>query len=468
MPSERPVPAWSPTRSAALRGAVWITLIALLTTGAALTLQYIGTTRLLEARQHALVDDEATGLIDRYRSGGIAAVAAAIEREQQLPRINEFFYLLANPDGTPIVGNLVAWPGEVAETGFHSFTTRVDSTTSAPRQRRVEARAVVLEGGYRLLVGSLSDERAALRERYVATLAWSLLATGILGLLLGLWHSRRGLAFLDAAARTGDRFLAGHLDQRLPVSGTGDEYDRLATTINRSFAEVERLVASLRAATDGLAHDLKTPLTRIKARLELAELESARPERLRDTIADSRHDLDALLALIDNILALARAEETATTGFAPVALDHIATEAAEMFEPVAEARGIRLVTDIAPATVMGSRTLLAQAITNLIDNAIKYGAAGGKVRIEIGDDDDHVRLAVVDDGPGIPADLRDRAIERFTRLDPSRSTPGSGLGLSIVAAVARVHRADLALSDAEPGLRVTLRFPASVRPTAAG
>lgn len=468
MPSDRAPLRLRPTRSAALRGALWITLIALLTTGAALTLQYVGTTRLLEARQHALVDDEATGLIDRYRAGGIVGVAAAIEREQQLPRINEFFYLLANRDGTPIVGNLVAWPSGIDTAGFHSFVTQVDSTMSAPRQRRVEARAVLLDGGYRLLVGSLSDERAALRERYVATLAWSLLATGILGLLLGLWYSRRGLAFLDAAARTGDRFLAGRLDERLPISGSGDEYDRLATTINRSFAEVERLVASLRTATDGLAHDLKTPLTRIKARLELAELEDASPDRLRGTIADSRTDLDALLTLIENVLALARAEETATTGFEPVALDRIAAEAAEMFEPLAESNGMRLVLDTVPATVTGSRTLLAQAIANLLDNAIKYGAAGGEVRLELAGGEGRVRLAVVDDGPGISASLHAQALARFTRLDASRTTPGSGLGLSIVAAVARVHRADLRLSDAAPGLRVELFFAAPVRPTATG
>lgn len=455
MPSERRRPA----RSAAFRGALWITLIALIATGAALTLQFVQTVRVIETRQHALVDDEMTSLVERYRSGGIAALAGAIEREQQLPRINEFFYLLANPDGTPIVGNLVAWPAEVGSAGYHSFTTQVQSTRAAPRQRRVEARAVLLGGGFRLLVGSLSDEPAALRQRYVATLFWSFLVTGVLGLLFGYWYSRRGLNFLDAAARTGQRFLAGRLDERLPVSGQGDEYDRLAETLNRSFEEVERLVGSLRAATDGLGHDLKTPLTRIMARMELAEIERASPEMLRDILADSRHDLDLLLRLIEDVLALARAEETAIASFAPVQLDALVSEALELFQPVAEDKDLRLTSEIEAVTLHGARSLLAQAVTNLLDNALKYTPAGGSVHVALARDAQAVRLSVIDSGPGIPAALRERALTRFARLDASRSESGSGIGLSVVAAAARVHRAELRLSDASPGLRVDLIFP---------
>lgn len=454
----RPERRFSP-RGAAIRGALWITLIALLVTATALTLQYVGTAHLLEARQHALVDDEATALLDRYRSDGVAGVAGAIERQQQLPRINEFFYLLAAPDGEPIIGNLVAWPREVDKAGFHSLTTRVYSSATAPRQRRAEARAILLDDGYRLLVGSLSDESAGLRERYLTTLSWSLLPTGILGLLLGFWYSRRGLAFLDAAATTGDRFLAGRFDERLPVSGRGDEYDRLAVTINRSFDEVGRLIESLRAATDGLAHDLKTPLTRIKARLELAELEPTSQERLREMMAENRVDLDALLSLIEDALALARAEGTAASAFDRVALDGIVGEAIEMFEPLATAADVTLVADLAPVAVEGAPSLLAHAVTNLLDNAIKYAGRGGNVRVELGASGSGVRLAVIDDGPGIPEELRARALMRFSRLDASRTTAGSGIGLSIVAVAARVHGAELRLSDAKPGLRVELVFP---------
>jgi signal transduction histidine kinase len=445
-------------RSAALRGALWITLIALITTGAALTLQYVGTARLIEARQHALVDDEATALLGRYRDGGVLGVAGAIERAQKLPRINEFFYLLADPAGTPLAGNLVAWPANVEEPGYHTFTTEVVSTGGQPRQRRVEARAVLLEGGFRLLVGSLSDEQWVLRERYVSSILWSFLATGVLGLLLGFWYSRRGLAFLAAATATGERFLAGRLEERLPVSGVGDEYDRLAETINRSFEEVERLVSSLRAATDGLAHDLKTPLTRIRARLELAQIENATTGRLREVVTESRQDLDGMLRLIEKVLTLARAEETGGASFEWVRLDTIVAEAVELFEPVAEDKGVRLLAQINPVRMMGSPTLLAQAATNLLDNAIKYTPVGGEVRISLESGEEFARLTVADTGPGIPAELREKALLRFARLDASRSQPGSGLGLSIVSAAARAHRGMLTLSAGNPGLVVEISF----------
>src|SRR3569623_291154 len=269
MPSER-----VPLRSAALRGALWITLIALVATGLALTLQYIQTTQMLDARRRAVIDDETAGLIERFRTDGYDGIAAAIQRQQAVPRIHEFFYLLALPDGTPIAGNLAGWPREVGETGFHTFETEVTNTRGATSRRWVEARAVQLDGGFHLLVGDFADERARLRERYLSALFWSLLAPGALGLLLGWWYSRRGLAFVDLVSGAGRRFLSGKLDERLPVTDRGDEYDRLAETINRTFAEVERLVGSLRAATDGMAHDLKPPLPRIRARLELAEMES--------------------------------------------------------------------------------------------------------------------------------------------------------------------------------------------------
>ncbi|WP_126173788.1 sensor histidine kinase [Altericroceibacterium xinjiangense] len=455
MPIERSAIAGS----AALRGALWITLIALLTTSVALTVQYVQTTRLLQERTRALVDDEAASLLARYQAAGIGGVAGAIRRAESLPRINEFFYLLASPGGEPLVGNLAGWPEEIDRSGYHSFSTQVASTGTGWRERSVEARAVILPGGFRLLVGNLSDEQKALQERYLSALVWSLLATGALGLALGFWYSRRGLAFVDQASSAGERFLRGNLAERLPVSGRGDEYDRLGETINRTFAETERLVGSLRAATEGLAHDLKTPLTRIRARLDLAELQASDEQRLRTAMAESREDIESILRLIADVLGLARAEATAAASFVPVQFDALVAEAAELFEPVAEERGVRLETDLAPVRLSGARALLAQTATNLIDNAIKYTPPGGVVRVELHRTAEAARFVVTDEGPGIPEAQREIALQRFARLDASRSEPGSGLGLSIVAAAARVHRATLRLGDNQPGLRVEVIFP---------
>ena len=454
------MPPKAPVHSAALRGALWITLIALLATGAALTVQYLQTTRLLQERAQALVDDEAGSLIARYNDDGLAGVEAAINRQAGLPRLNEFFYLLAAPDGTPIAGNLLGWPVEVRMPGFHSFSTEVVNTRGAPTRRWVDARAVTLGGNYRLLVGSFADERASLRTRYFSALFWSLLVTGVLGLALGWWYSRRGLRFVDDVSDVGQRILAGRLSERVPVSDRGDEYDRLAATINSCFAEIERLIGSLRATTDGMAHDLKTPLTRIRARLELAEL--AGGDVPAEAIAQSRRDLDILLELIDGALGLARAEATATAGFAPVALDAVALEAIDLYRPLAEDGGLALTADLAPATVSGVRSLLAQMVANLVDNAIKFTPRGGAVHVGTVVDAGRVRLTVSDTGPGIPAAERAAVLDRFHRLARDLGRPGSGLGLSVVAVAARVHGATLTLGDAAPGLRVEVVFPGPV------
>lgn len=446
--------------SAALRGALWITLIALLTTGVALTVQYVQTTRLLEERIHALVDDEAASLVARYRAEGVEGVARAIRREQDVPRINEFFYLLAAPDGRPLIGNLIGWPEEIDKPGYHRFVTQVAGAGAPQRERSVEARAILLPEGFRLLVGNLSDQRAVLRERYLQALVWSLLATGILGLSLGFWYSRRGLAFVDAASNAGERFLRGGLEERLPVSGRDDEYDRLAQTINRTFEEMEGLIGSLRVATEGLAHDLKTPLTRIRARLELAELEEeADAGRLRETMAESREDLASVLQLIEDILGLARAEAAAAANFVPVSLDQIVSEVVELYEPVADAKGVKLTARIRPAPLEGARSLLAQMASNLVDNAIKYSPVGGVVGVELERAADGIRLCVRDGGPGIPESQREQAMGRFARLDSSRHEPGSGLGLSIVGAAVRAHRATMTLDDNHPGLTVQIVIP---------
>lgn len=455
MPSDRTLT----TRSAAFRGALWITLIALLATGAALTFQYVQTTRLLAERMHAVVDDEAAALIERYQSEGVVGVAQAIERRQQLPRLNELFYLLSDSDGSPIVGNLAAWPSEVEAAGYHSFTTEVTGLRGDTRWRWVEARAVILGGGFRLLVGSLSDERMLLRERYLSILFWSFLPTGLLGLLLGYWYSRRGLSFVDAAAAAGERFLSGRLEERLPITTRGDEYDRLAQSMNRSFEEVERLVRSLQAATDGLAHDLKTPLTRIRARLELAEMARSEGEDFHALAIEVQGEIDALIGLIDDVLSLARAEATATSNFAPLSLDAIVAEAVELYQPLAEEKRIVFASSVAEAHIVGARTLVAQTVTNLLDNAIKYAPENGSIRIELTTSDGLATLSVCDNGPGIPPGQREAALARFGRLDASRSKPGSGIGLSIVAATARVHRAELELLDNDPGLCVVIRFP---------
>ena len=441
--------------TAALRGALWITLIALLATGIALSVQYGQTIRLLDARVQAAVDDETAGLVERYQVDGPMAVAQAVSRAVGRPRVTDFIYLMTDATGRPIVGNLAKWPDEIDHPGYRTFDTQIATARGTVIERQVAARAVLLGNEYQLLVGSLSDDRRLLHDRYVAALVWSLTATGVIGLLFGFWYSRRGLAFLNAASTAGDRFQAGHLDERLPITGRGDEYDRLAATLNHSFAEIERLVDSLRAATDALAHDLKTPLTRIRSRIELAALRGDQS----DISFDMRLDLDAVLRTINDTLRLARAETTMASEFVPVDLAAIVVEAAELFEPVAEDHGLTLEVETIPTTVIGVRSLLGQIVTNLLDNAIKYTPSGGSIAVTLASEQNGLCLVVADTGPGIPAEQRKHVLSRFVRLDTSRHSEGSGLGLSIVLVAARVHGASLTLADNAPGLRATVHFP---------
>lgn len=445
--------------AAAFRGALWITLIALVTTGIALTVQYVQTNRLLETQMQGLLDDEASSLIERYQAGGVFELAAFLQRQQELPRLNEYFYLLAAPDGTPLAGNLAAWPVEVDRTGFQRFATMVTAADGNVRPRQVETRALLLDGRYRLLVGHFVEERTALRDRYLSALFWSLLVTGLLGLLLGWWHSRRALVFVEKVSETGARFLSGNLEERVPVSERGDEYDRLAVTINACFVEIEHVVRSLRAATDGMAHDLKTPLTRLGARLELAQMRETGADGLRQAIEESRGDLDGLLRIIDEILNLARAEATTAASFVEVDLATIVSDAVDLYQPIAEDRRIGFDLDLEASPLRGAPALLSQLIGNLVDNAVKYSPAGGTITVSVSCQVGSVIFCVADRGPGIPADRHEDVLSRFRRLEESRSMPGVGLGLSIVSAVARVHRATLSLSDNRPGLRVKVLFP---------
>lgn len=450
--------------AATFRGALWVTLVVLCATVAALTLQYFRTFSVLEAESRHLVQTEVAGVMDRYRAGGTAAVVQFIEQRRTRPELRDSVYLLGGPDGGVIAGDIERWPATAKEPGWQVFNIPV-SENGGSQERRVEAELISLPSGYRLIVGHLADGREQLRSRYLETLAWSVAATILIGLVLGWWISRRALRFVERAAATGERFLAGRLDERLPVTGRGDEYDRLAEVVNACFAEVERMIASLRAATDGLAHDLKTPLTRMKARAELA--------MLRDAAVDSEflfattRDIDALLKLINDLLALARVDSLTADAFQPIDLAEIAREAIELYDPVVEAADRQLVMDLAATPVLGARPLLVQATCNLIDNALKHASGSCSIKIMTCYRGDIAELSVADTGPGIDPEHRDQATDRLVRLDASRSTEGSGLGLSIVAAVARAHGGLLVLEDNEPGLTVSIRLPLAMAATSA-
>jgi signal transduction histidine kinase len=369
-------------------------------------------------------------------------------------------YLVTARDGTPLAGNIAAWPkGVPAHSGWLSFSI---APTVAGRAETDPARGAIfiIPGGYRLLVAHDISDAAAFRDRVKTTLIWAGLVALCVGVLGGTAMSRNLLRRVELVNRTSERVMAGNLADRVPLAGSGDEFDQLAANLNRMLDQIERLMTAMREVTDDVAHDLKTPLARLRARLELALLGPADGAAQSEAIRTAIDEADRLLATFNALLGIAEAEAGAGRGWMGlVDLSEVARNAAEFYEPVAEEQGFALALQAEPGILIrGDRHLLSQALANLIDNALKY-AGGGEVTIKVMRRDGHAVLEVADRGPGIPEADRQSVFGRFVRLEPSRSTPGNGLGLSLVRAVARRHDGTARLDENDPGLRAVLELP---------
>jgi signal transduction histidine kinase len=286
--------------------------------------------------------------------------------------------------------------------------------------------------------------------------------TLVLAVTGGYVISRRVAARLDAINRNSAAILEGDLSRRMPVTGTGDEFDELAENLNRMLDRIAALMAGMREVSDSIAHDMRSPISRLRSRIEVALMGPPDANAYREALEQTVTDSDAILAMFNSLLTIALAESgVPRERFTTVDLTRIARDTVEIYEPVAEDAAVSVVLDAkSPVTLPGDPHLLTQAIANLLDNAIKYVPRGGKVEVRVARDPSGAQLTVADDGPGIPAAFRDKALERWTRVDESRTTPGSGLGLSLVRAVARLHGGSIDLADNQPGLRVILHFPA--------
>jgi signal transduction histidine kinase len=415
----------------------------------------------VERQTEATLDAEITGLAEQYVQRGLSGLVQIIAARSAGDRGDGMLYLVTDPKGRPLAGNLAGWPqGVPARPGSLSFV--VDDKTSAGVERHpASGRLFIIPGGYRLLVGRDISDAAAFRDRIRTTLSWAgLLALGI-GLLGGATMSRNLLRRVEEVNRTSERVMAGNLSDRVPLSGTSDEFDQLAANLNRMLEQIERLMTAMREVTDNVAHDLKTPLSRLRSRLELALLAPADASAEAEAIGAAIDEVDRLLATFNALLSIAEAESGARRdAAAPLDLAEVARAAAELYEPVAEENGFALSLESeAGVGIRGNRHLVSQALANLLDNALKY-AGGGASDMHVFRRGFWAYVDVADRGPGIPEAEREAVFDRFVRLERSRSTPGNGLGLSLVRAVARLHDGTVELLDNRPGLRVRLAFPA--------
>lgn len=303
------------------------------------------------------------------------------------------------------------------------------------------------------------------RARHVLALAMAggLLVTVALGFVWGLAMANRLLARLDDVNRASREIMEGQFHLRIPLSGSGDEFDRLSENLNAMLDRIGELLTAVRQVSDNIAHDLRSPLTRLRSRLELALIEAPDPAAQRQAMEEAIAQAETIIATFNALLTIAQAEALAGRGdLGELDLTGLVRDAVELYEPLAEDKSLALRVELAPGvSVRGNRHLLSQAVANLLDNAVKYTPAGGQIRVSLTDAGQGYALTLADSGPGIPEEERENVLTRFYRLDASRNTPGSGLGLSLVAAVARLHGADLRFGGNDPGLSVTLFFPKS-------
>ena len=432
---------------------------------------YVATVGEVSRRADAAINREMGQLLVIYRQGGVDALNQAVV--ERAPGESKFLYLLMSRTGAPISGSLGASPisdfdGHPQWTSFK--ITEPSSASGALTRRPARGLEEQMPGGERLFVGADIGES----DFFVVRILRSLWGAGalivVLGLAGGVLVSRNvsrsigGLTEVIEAARGGD------LHARARVRGTGDEYDELAGGLNEMLERLERSIDGLRHAGNAIAHDLRSPLTRLRARLEAAIIEAdAGRADANQALHQALEDTDGVLGTFAAVLAIARleaaGEDLERAPFDPAAL---ASDMAELYEPVCEEKGLDFKSEISSGLVVrGNREFIAQALANILDNAVKYTPAGGAIMLRVrrrasGD----VELAVTDTGPGVPPADRSRIVERFVRLENSRNQPGVGLGLSLVSAVARAHGGQLELAEGPgavdgfgPGLRVALVLP---------
>ena len=423
------------------------------------------TQRLITQQITETVDAEITGLAEQYRQGGIRSLVITVEARARRP--GSSLYLVTTYTGEALVGNVGSLAAGVLDRPGWTETSYRRQDESEGAEHRALVRVFQLPGGFRLLVGRDLEERERLENIVLEAGRWSLALVILLGLTGGLFVTRRVLRRVDDMTETTRTIMAGNLAGRLAIAGTGDELDRLASNLNAMLERIEALMRGLKEVSDNIAHDLKTPLTRLRNRCEEA-LRNARSEaNYRAALEATIEESDGLIRTFNALLMIARAESgQARDDMTEFDAAEIVRGVGDLYEPLADEKGLMLkVAAPRPVPVKGNRELVSQALANLVDNAIKYARPDGingapaDILVTAEPAGDQILIAVADHGPGIPKEDRGRAVERFVRLEQSRSEPGSGLGLSLASAVAHLHAGELRLEDNRPGLKATIALP---------
>jgi len=446
-----------PSRKSAIRRLFALHIIAsLLASAMVLGVVYIGTMRLLENQTAQAVDAELNGLVRDYIEGGQFALRSDIA-DRSTSRANaDSLYLYATSDGHPISGNLSSWPDVPMDGSWqiiHLMRTDIDKNVL------VGLRAITLPGGARLMVGR--DLRSQREFRDILKYAsWALLASFLVfGSLGGLFVTRSILKRVGEIQQAAAETARGDLSRRVPLRGSGDEFDRLAEALNDMLSKNEALVTELQMVTDSLSHDLRTPLARLRNTLETALAQPPEADTT-DAIAKALSEADYVHQVFTDLLDIARVDANlAQSQIEPLDLSKIVTDTIELYTPLAEDKEQSLKADISPLVMIeGHKQFLARAVSNLLDNAVKFTPPGGEISVSLTPEGNTAQLTISDTGPGISAKDWPTALQRMGRLEHERTSPGAGLGLSLVAKVAALHGTELVRQETDKGLTITIPF----------
>ena len=402
---------------------------------------------------------DSDALVATYAAHGRDDLIRALERRAAREHGRTPYHVLMAPNGAVVAANLQDWPAVRGQEWVrYEFGTYA---TGAEEEHEAVVRDVSLAGGYRLLVGLDTEDLDEREDLIFEALAWGSGMSLVLGLIGGLVMTHAVSQRLDRINRAARAVIAGDLSGRVALHGSDDDFDQLSATLNVMLSRIETLVASISRVSDNIAHELRTPLTRLRAELEELAAAEGDIEEVRARTGGALEEADRLQSMFEALLRIARLQSGPREAGVVVNLSALLEDVVELHRPAAEDRDQGFITRIVPGlAIQGDRDLVFQMVSNLLDNAMKYAPAGGVVCLEGRPvEGGGVEVMVADNGPGIPAEERSRVLERFYR-SPGGGAAGFGLGLSLVSAAAERHEADLRLEDAQPGLRVTIRFPA--------
>jgi signal transduction histidine kinase len=423
---------------------------------------YWTTAAYLYEESDSVITAERALLIQIYDSGGRDGLIAMINRRISDRHFDDWAYLLADNSLAYVAGNLKTWPGALhGDQGWSSFAPLDEWQPRSTGQPLLRATYQVLPDGHLLLVGRHVEDLARIGGKIATALATAAALFLVLAAAAGISTSRRSVTRIETINATSRKIMQAGLGERIPVRGTRDEWDGLAENLNSMLDRIQELAESNRQVSDNVAHDLRTPLTRLRGRLEKASTQRPNLDQYRALVDDTIVALDEILKTFSSLLRISQIEmRNRIAAFQHLDLTEITREVVDLFEPAGEEEETQLqLTADERVCITGDRDLLFDAISNLVDNAIKHGGRRGEIRLSVMHADDGAVLSVADRGVGIPIEERKHVLKRFYRLERSRSSPGNGLGLSLVAAVANLHGARIEIADNSPGLRIELHFP---------